>query len=104
LQPSSLFFGGGCVTEGIPSQLRRALLVCLAIPLAGCESAPSRNILGSYFPSWMLCILIGVILAIVARKILLATGVDPFIPSKQLVYLGLSVSLTFFTWLVWFGN
>jgi hypothetical protein len=52
----------------------------------------------------MLCILIGVVLTLIARKILLRTGVDPFIHAKPLVYLGLTVSLTFFTWLAWFGN
>jgi esterase/lipase superfamily enzyme len=30
-----------------------------AMFLSGCGSAPSRNILGSYFPSWMICALIG---------------------------------------------
>ena len=29
--------------------------------LSGCSSAPSRNILGSYFPSWMICALIGMV-------------------------------------------
>jgi hypothetical protein len=28
--------------------------------LNGCDGAPSRNILGSYFPSWMVCALVGI--------------------------------------------
>jgi Na+/glutamate symporter len=92
------------VTESFAKNPKRILLTSLTLALAGCQSSPSRDILGSYFPSWMLCILIGVVLTLIARKILLRTGVDPFIHAKPLVYLGLTVSLTFFTWLAWFGN
>ena len=42
--------------------------------LGGCDGAPSRNILGSYFPSWMVCALVGIALALVARAIFKASG------------------------------
>jgi hypothetical protein len=76
----------------------------LVLSLSGCHSAPSRNIFGSYFPSWMLCALVGIVLAAIAHRTLVKTGVDPFVPKKILVYPSLAVSLTFFTWLIWFGN
>lgn len=68
------------------------------------NSCPSRNILGSYFPAWMLCALIGIALAVVAQMVLSKAGLDEAIPVKPLVYLGLALSLTFLSWLVWFGN
>jgi cation transporter-like permease len=79
-------------------------LVLLSALLSGCQSAPSRNILGSYFPSWMLCALIGILLAVIAQKVFVRAGIDEVIPAKLWVYLSLTVSLTFFTWLICFGN
>src|ERR1700733_5569604 len=32
-----------------------------AVPLTGCARAPTFNIMGSYFPAWLLCILAGVV-------------------------------------------
>lgn len=76
----------------------------LGVTLSGCHSAPSRNVLGSYFPSWMLCALIGIVLSAILHVVLARTGVDQFVPKKILVYPSLALSMTFFSWLVWFGN
>lgn len=65
---------------------------------------PSQNILGSYFPSWMLCALIGIILTAILYNIFAKIGIHPFIPTKLLTYLSLAISFTFFIWLIWFGN
>ena len=66
--------------------------------------SPSQNILGSYFPSWMLCALIGIVLAVIFYTIFVKIGIHAFIPVKLLTYLSLAISFTFFTWLFWFGN
>jgi len=80
-------------------------LVLLFFPLlTGCQSAPSRDILGSYFPSWMLCALIGIFLAVIAHKVFVRTGIDEFIPKRLLVYPAMVFSLTFCAWLICFGN
>ena len=46
----------------------------------GCTRAPSFNILGSFFPSWILCGVIGIVLTVVVRVFLvrakLAAGVE----------------------------
>jgi hypothetical protein len=87
-------------------QALAALLLALfpVFSLSGCNSAPSQNILGSFFPSWMLCAVFGIGLAIISHGIFVKTGVDEFIPAKPVIYLLLAVSLTFFTWLAWFGH
>jgi len=85
--------------------MRNSSLIPVAILLlTGCNSAPSQNILGSFFPSWMLCAVIGIVLTVVAHVIFVKTGVDEFIPAKPSMYIILAVSLTFFTWLAWFGH
>jgi hypothetical protein len=38
-----------------------------AIWLAGCARAPSFDVLGSFFPAWLLCLGVGVLLSFAAR-------------------------------------
>ena len=63
--------------------------------------APSQNILGSYFPSWMLCALAGIAATIVARQILVAAGLDKTLPAPLVVYLALAIAFAFASWLIW---
>jgi hypothetical protein len=74
---------------------------CLALATSGCEGAPSRNILGSYFPSWMVCALLGIVVALVARAVLKATGILQEIPAPLAVLLALGCAVTFGLWLAW---
>jgi hypothetical protein len=46
--------------------------------LAACSDAPSQVILGCYFPSWMICALIGTAAAVALRLLLVADGFDRF--------------------------
>jgi hypothetical protein len=77
------------------------LIGVVSIPLASCSGAPGQNILGSYFPSWMLCALAGLGAAIVLRLGLIAAGIDKILPAPLLVYLALAVFFAFAAWLVW---
>jgi hypothetical protein len=71
------------------------------ILLQGCSSAPSQNILGSYFPSWMVCALISLVVTVVVRGIFVKTGIDAVLPVPLIAYLGLFAAFTFAAWLVW---
>jgi hypothetical protein len=84
---------------------RRAAWPHFATPLllSGCSGAPSQNILGSYFPSWMLCALAGIGLAMVAHRGFILVGIDSALPAPLLVYLALAVFFAFAAWLVWLG-
>jgi hypothetical protein len=75
--------------------------ICLSGLVAGCDGAPSRNILGSYFPSWMVCALVGIVLALVARAVLKAAGLLEELPAPLLVLLGFGCAVTFAMWLIW---
>ena len=68
---------------------------------AGCSGAPAHDILGSYFPSWMICVLLGLILALVTRQILVATRIDEALPAPVVVYLFIAVAFAFALWLLW---
>jgi hypothetical protein len=69
--------------------------------LAGCDGAPSRNILGSYFPSWMVCALVGIALALIVRAIFKASGLLEEIPVPFVVMLAIACACTFAMWLIW---
>jgi hypothetical protein len=69
--------------------------------LGGCDGAPSRNILGSYFPSWMVCALVGLALALAARAIFKATGLLEELPVPLVVMLAIGCAGTFAMWLIW---
>jgi len=69
--------------------------------LAGCDGSPSRNILGSYFPSWMVCALVGLALALAARAIFKALGILEELPVPLIVMLAIGCACTFAMWLIW---
>lgn len=69
--------------------------------MMGCSGAPSRSILGAYFPSWMVCALIGIAAALVARAILKSTGVLAELPAPVVVLFAVAVATTFAIWLIW---
>lgn len=72
-----------------------------AASVAGCSAAPSQSILGSYFPTWMICALIGLVVAIVLRQVLASVGIDRTLPAPLLVYLAIAIAASFATWLIW---
>jgi hypothetical protein len=69
--------------------------------LAGCNGAPSRNILGSYFPSWMVCALVGLGVALLARMLFRVTGLLDELPVPFVVMLSIACATTFALWLIW---
>jgi hypothetical protein len=79
----------------------RGLLLAAFLNLGGCNGAPSRNILGSYFPSWMVCALLGIAVAGVARAIFKASGILQELPVPAVVLLAIGCAATFALWLVW---
>jgi len=84
------------------SMIKRGVFIVAALlPLTGCSAAPSTNILGSYFPSWMICVLIGMCLALVIRWILVKLGIDKELPAPIVVYLLATTAFSFAAWLLW---
>jgi YtcA family len=76
----------------------------IALPVAGCSSAPTMDLLGSYFPAWMLCAAIGIIAAVIIRQILAVAGINDYVVAPLLTYTGLALSATLLAWLLWFGH
>jgi len=88
-----------------PPESARVWAVAATFALAGCEErVPSINVLGAFFPAWMLCIIAGIALTLLARQLLTATGLDPWIGPRALVYPALALAFMFVTWIVFFQN
>ena len=63
---------------------------------------PQINIFGSFFPSWMLCVAIGIVVAVLARLLFLRVGVDPYLGPRALVYPSLALLVTLVLWVALF--
>ena len=63
---------------------------------------PTINIIGSFFPSWMLCAAIGIVAAGLGRRLFIRTGLDPYVGPPVLVYSSLGVLVTLVLWVAFF--
>lgn len=70
--------------------------------LSGCERAPSFNILGSVFPAWIFCILLGIIFTAVLRVVFVRTKFEPQLAPLILIYPSLAAFFAFTLWLLFF--
>jgi len=69
--------------------------------MTSCSRAPSFDILGSYFPAWLICLALGVVLTAVIRWLLLRFQIGVVFP--VVVYPSLTALLAFGMWLVFYG-
>ena len=82
-------------------RLVRLLPLLLMAPLlSGCSRAPSIEILGSFFPAWLVCFIVAIALTALARLALLRFRVKAALP--LLVYPSLAALFTFLLWLLFF--
>jgi uncharacterized membrane protein YeaQ/YmgE (transglycosylase-associated protein family) len=84
--------------------LWRAAVGMNLIFLTGCRGAPSINLLGSFFPGWMLCMILGVIGAILLRRVFIKLNIDAHLPLPAFVYFCLWVFITLVSWLLFFRS
>lgn len=71
--------------------------------LAGCGRAPTFNILGSFFPAWLICMFAGIVLAVVANRILVYFRLDNEILLPIVIYPCLALFFACALWLIWFS-
>jgi hypothetical protein len=75
-------------------------LMFAAFFLTGCGRAPSFDVLGSFFPAWLACLAVGLVLTAAARWLLSRLHVVIALP--VLTYPSLAALFTFAFWLVLF--
>ena len=83
-------------------RIRTALAIVLGVSLEGCSRAPSIDILGSFFPVWMLCGLAGVTVAFFAHKLFVRLKLETYLGPPALVYPSLALLFACLLWLIFY--
>ena len=83
-----------------PCRIAKRWPAFAAFVLAGCGRAPSFDILGSFFPAWLVCLAAGLLLTVVFRWLLLRIQI--VIAAPVLTYPSLTALITLALWLAFF--
>jgi hypothetical protein len=89
-----------------PFRLRLSVIVAGSAAMfsaTGCSRAPSLNILGSFFPAWILCGVLGILLTAVVRVLFVRADFEKELSPLILVYPCLAAFFTFSIWLLFFS-
>ena len=62
------------------------------------------DVLGSYFPAWMVCIVSGLALTLIAHWIVQLGNLKSYIGPAPLIYSCLMIIFTFATWILFYQN
>jgi hypothetical protein len=72
----------------------------------GCGSmqqrSPTLDVLGSYFPAWMACIVSGILLTLIAQQLLIGFKLNAHLHPAPVVYIFMIILFTMAVWLVLF--
>ena len=77
-------------------------VLALGLSCAGCNGAPAIDVLGSFFPAWMVCIIAAVALAFVVRYFLLKYQLESEVGHLAIFYPCVVVFLACGLWLLFF--
>ena len=89
-------------------KLEAVTLVLLVIAFLAVQVSSHHSltvdILGSYFPAWMVCIVSGLTLTLVSHWIIQACNLKPYVGPAPLIYSSLMIIFTFATWILFYQN
>jgi hypothetical protein len=78
----------------------RCALAIAPLLLTGCGRAPAVDIVGSFFPAWLVCLVAGILLTGIVRLVLSRFRMN--FDSPVLAYPSLTAVFTFALWLIFF--
>jgi hypothetical protein len=74
-----------------------------ALFATGCSRNPNVDIVGSYFPGWMIALAISLVLTLAAHYLLRRLGMDHAIGHPAIIYPSMVVLFTCLLWLCFFA-
>jgi YtcA-like protein len=86
----------------MPRRSASILQVCAILTLAGCD--PVVNIAGANFPAWLLCAIVGGVLAASLRPAFAASRLEPYLGPLLVIYPSLAVLLGCIVYLIFFNR
>jgi len=81
---------------------RHSLLLLALTLLTGCRGSPQVNLMGSFFPAWMVSVGIGIGGTLLLRRLFIRAELEAYLRPLPLVYFCLWVLLTLVSWLIFF--
>jgi len=81
--------------------MKTALVLALLL-LTSCSRAPSFDIVGSFFPASLVCLIVAIALTALTGSLLRLLHIPVAVPT--LTYPSLTALLTFALWLIFFGS
>jgi hypothetical protein len=94
-----MIFGLTAIGAGRRASAFTAAVMAASAAQATDPAAPSLAAFGAYFPAWIVCAILGVVGAVVARFVLARLGIDEFLPLRLVVYLCLAIVFGLGVWL-----
>jgi len=82
--------------------LRMMLSMLAASALVGCARVPAIDVEGSFVPSWMLCLLIGALVAIVSHALVSRAKAHAKVAPAVVFYPGIVIIVACVVWLFFF--
>lgn len=79
------------------------IVALLPTALAGCRRSPTFNIFGSFFPSWLICLFAGIVLAAISNRIFVRFSLDKEILWPVLTYPCIAILFACGLWLIIFS-
>ncbi len=80
------------------------LVLAALLGMSGCSHAPDFNIMGSYFPAWLLCIAAGIALTSLIYWWLQRAQLERDVQPSIVVYPCMAALIAFTLWLVLFSR
>jgi hypothetical protein len=80
-----------------------AMALLSVFSLSGCAGAASITVAGAYFPAWLTCALLGVLVAAIARALFVTSGVAELLPLQLFVCTAIGAAASALMWWVWAG-
>jgi hypothetical protein len=90
----------------VSPRFRLVTSLLLSLPvifLMDCSRNPNVEIVGSYFPGWMLALVLGVLLTLTTNSLLRRQGMDRTIGHPAIIYPSMVVLFTCLLWLCFFA-
>jgi hypothetical protein len=84
------------------TRMKMVIIPVICVLCSGCDRAPSVDIIGSFFPVWMICLTLAVVLTFVVRYLLVRYQLESEVGPVALFYPSVVVLFTCVLWLIFF--
>ena len=89
-------------TRSSKTRFRALATALFCLVEAGCVRAPSVDVIGSFFPAWMVCVTAAIVGTFIVRAVLVRVRLETEVGPLALFYPSLVVLLSCGLWLIFY--